>query len=348
MGINAICEFGIRDEDVTRITRRAANAQRHTLIAIVPERQCKLGRMRMQRWRNARKPISHFQFFVEMTEVTRHCCCSLLSSQYQLLELESKMDNTDNKNKWKLYRQELVQSFRDLPNVHADWTIPFVPWCGEEYWDTEPRILFVGKSVGAFNDADAVGWTTSLKSWQKKDDPDAVRLTDKYMEQRVASFQPASPEFWMIPLLIKGAFVAPNLAPEKLAGALAWSNLYKLNNSRCSNGIPSKQDLNCRCHAEFCLIHSCLQWLRREIEILQPDFVLLGIAHEWETIAKALSLPLNGYKSRFPLKLNDSQVEELTPGWRPKAVWVTYHFSSWNRNCDHGRLVLDMRQALSV
>src|ERR1700724_2254007 len=31
MGINAICEFGMRDEDVTRITRRASNAQRHTL-----------------------------------------------------------------------------------------------------------------------------------------------------------------------------------------------------------------------------------------------------------------------------------------------------------------------------
>jgi hypothetical protein len=32
MEINAICEFGMRDEDVTRITRRAANAQRHTLM----------------------------------------------------------------------------------------------------------------------------------------------------------------------------------------------------------------------------------------------------------------------------------------------------------------------------
>src|ERR1700680_2337417 len=32
MGINAICEFGMRDDDVTRIIRRAANAQRHTLM----------------------------------------------------------------------------------------------------------------------------------------------------------------------------------------------------------------------------------------------------------------------------------------------------------------------------
>jgi tRNA 2-selenouridine synthase SelU len=32
MGINAICEFGMRDEDVTRITRSAARIQRHTLM----------------------------------------------------------------------------------------------------------------------------------------------------------------------------------------------------------------------------------------------------------------------------------------------------------------------------
>ncbi len=260
------------------------------------------------------------------------------------------MDKADNKNRWNLYRQELVRSFRRLPNVHADWTIPFVPWCGEEYWDAKTRILFVGKSVGAFNDPkDAALWRTQLRSWQKAS-LDPIHLTDQYVKQKVATLTPASPAFWMIPLLITGAFVAPHLAPEKLANALAWSNVYKLNNSRSSKGIPSKKDLSCRCHfrAEFCLIHSCLEWLRSEIEILQPDFVLLGIAREWETIAKALSLPLNGDKSRLPMKLNDSQVGKLTPGWRPKAVWLTYHFSSWNRNCDHGRLLLDMRQALTV
>jgi AcrR family transcriptional regulator len=32
MGINAVCEFGLLDEEVTRITRRAANALRRTLM----------------------------------------------------------------------------------------------------------------------------------------------------------------------------------------------------------------------------------------------------------------------------------------------------------------------------
>jgi AcrR family transcriptional regulator len=32
MGINAVCEFGMRDEEVTQITRGAAKVQRHTLM----------------------------------------------------------------------------------------------------------------------------------------------------------------------------------------------------------------------------------------------------------------------------------------------------------------------------
>jgi AcrR family transcriptional regulator len=32
MGINAVCEFGTRDEEVTQITRSAARVQRHTLM----------------------------------------------------------------------------------------------------------------------------------------------------------------------------------------------------------------------------------------------------------------------------------------------------------------------------
>jgi TetR/AcrR family transcriptional regulator, transcriptional repressor for nem operon len=32
MGINAVCEFGMRDQEVTQITRSAARVQRHTLM----------------------------------------------------------------------------------------------------------------------------------------------------------------------------------------------------------------------------------------------------------------------------------------------------------------------------
>jgi TetR/AcrR family transcriptional regulator, transcriptional repressor for nem operon len=44
MGINAICEFGRRDEDVTRIIRTAAGIQRHALMDALrrAQRKCEL------------------------------------------------------------------------------------------------------------------------------------------------------------------------------------------------------------------------------------------------------------------------------------------------------------------
>jgi TetR/AcrR family transcriptional regulator, transcriptional repressor for nem operon len=39
MGINAICEFGTRDEEVTQITRSAARIQRHTLMGTLKRAQ---------------------------------------------------------------------------------------------------------------------------------------------------------------------------------------------------------------------------------------------------------------------------------------------------------------------
>jgi AcrR family transcriptional regulator len=45
MGLNAISEFGQRDADVTRITRKAASVQRHTLMHVLAraEKQGELG-----------------------------------------------------------------------------------------------------------------------------------------------------------------------------------------------------------------------------------------------------------------------------------------------------------------
>src|ERR1700692_4199923 len=60
MGINAICEFGMRDEDVTRITSRAANAQRHTLMDT-------LRRAQMEGELDARTDIESLADFFEST-----------------------------------------------------------------------------------------------------------------------------------------------------------------------------------------------------------------------------------------------------------------------------------------
>jgi len=89
-----------------------------------------------------------------------------------------------------------------------DWTLPFVPWCGDDYWTTKTRILFVGKSVGCFNDEDAKNWRTSCCDWQRISGPDPLNLTEQYMNDKVVTSQAEKPQFWLIPMLISGAFVA--------------------------------------------------------------------------------------------------------------------------------------------
>jgi TetR/AcrR family transcriptional regulator, transcriptional repressor for nem operon len=60
MGVNAICEFGTRDEEVTRITRSAANAQHHTLMDT-------LRRAQMEGELDARTDIESLADFFEST-----------------------------------------------------------------------------------------------------------------------------------------------------------------------------------------------------------------------------------------------------------------------------------------
>ena len=260
------------------------------------------------------------------------------------------MATTDDKSKWDAYIQGLLQSLRELHNPNQEWTIPFVPWCGEKYWGANPRILFVGKSVGAFDHPVAKAWQTPIQVWQETGHPDTISLTGEYIKS-VAAFNPATDGFWTIPLLITAAFTPREPAPHQLAGdqltgALAWSNIYKVN----ANGLPSKDDLRCRCGSGFCFSHSSLRSLGREIEILRPDFVLLGIAHEWEKLAKALSIPLERGDRQFPVKLKDSEVERMIEplklSFAPKGIWLTHHFAKWGQNCEHARALLEMRQAL--
>jgi TetR/AcrR family transcriptional repressor of nem operon len=68
MGINAICEFGMRDEDVTRTIRCAANIQRHTLIET-------LRRAQMEGELDAQTDIETLADFFESTLAGIRDCC---------------------------------------------------------------------------------------------------------------------------------------------------------------------------------------------------------------------------------------------------------------------------------
>jgi hypothetical protein len=232
--------------------------------------------------------------------------------------------------------------------------MPFAPWCGKEYWNAKTRILFVGKSVGAFNDPDAEDWKIPLSEWQNarnRKNPSSV--TDQYIH-KVATFEPGKHAFWTVPLLLTGAFASRDLRPAQLVQTFVWSNLYKINSSE-KEGLPSA-DLKCRgqnkregkCDKKFCLFHFSLKSLLAEIEILEPHFVFLGTGPEWARIAKARSLDPKGERAALPLKLSDTEVNGLGLSQAPRGIWVTYHFSAWNQNCCHGKLLLEMRQSLEI
>lgn len=112
------------------------------------------------------------------------------------------------KREWQLYRENICSIFWKMRKGRPDWTLPFVPWCGDDYWTTKTRILFVGKSVGCFNDEDAKNWRTSCCDWQRISGPDPLNLTEQYMNDKVVTSQAEKPQFWLIPMLISGAFVA--------------------------------------------------------------------------------------------------------------------------------------------
>jgi hypothetical protein len=269
------------------------------------------------------------------------------------------VDKDASRQKWHEYINDMVRQFRELRNAPDTWTIPFAPWCGEQYWDASPRILFVGKSVGAFNDdEDAKDWQTPIHKWREAGSPKPIDLTNNYIGSNVAVFKTANSAFWVIPFLIAGAFSPVNIDPENLAHSFAWSNVYKVGNSeRAKNdGLPTPKDLKCKaakglkCRGgeEFCLIHASAEWLKQEINILQPDFVLLGIGRkEWKKAGQALAIPKKS-ELELPIKLSDSEIKQLDLRYKPKGIWVTYHFSSWSaryKDGQHGKLLLEMRKS---
>ena len=248
---------------------------------------------------------------------------------------------------WKKHVGNIVESFRRLPTPPPKWTIPFIPWCGEDYWQSSPRILFVGKSVGSSKDPDAAEWRTSLDAWQLTSEPDAISITADYMNERVADFSPRSPAFWLKVLLVAGALLPDTTDPDKIIKSIAWTNIYKVNNRDRSNGVPTRADLKHEFPNGACLLDQCAEWFKEEVRILRPDLVLLGVSSEWPSFAKALGFDASS-DLELPAMLDEASLAQLQLQYRPSGIWVTNHFTAWaqhSRNRRHGTIILDMRKA---
>jgi hypothetical protein len=245
--------------------------------------------------------------------------------------------------KWNRYCDELEEDFaakaKGSPRTE-NWTVPFIPWCGDNYFSAKPRIMFVGKSVGLFE-----CWKELLSSGRSS----YRNLTDEYVREKVALCKSRS-NFWTVPFLIAGALL-PEIQPKQIANSIAWSNLYKVNIRRDKDkkdGLPQPEDLQkCRetletCSLPCCLKHYSAKCLQKEIQILTPDILLLGIGKSWNDLDKTFQGSTREKRANGP-PMRLTKNSQLTGA---KAVWITYHFSQWDRSPEHGKLIWEFRKAL--
>jgi len=171
-------------------------------------------------------------------------------------------------------------------------------------------------------------------------------LTEEYITEKVAKFQASSPAFWLNPFLVAGALLPDPTDSGRIAHSFSWTNIYKVNNKE-TKGIPTDADLRCSCPSGS-LIHVCAEWFKKELQILKPELVLIGVGPAWKKFARELGIAVADAQDR-PTLLGDSAVDRLGLGYRPKGIWITNHFSAWaqrRRNSKHGTMILEIRRAL--
>lgn len=258
-------------------------------------------------------------------------------------------DISQRQDKWNTHRQKIVDRFLRVEKFPDEWTMPFVPWCGAKYWRTSPKILYVGKSVGIQNDPDVRGLDRTLMRWKAgKGKPDPRDVVDEYVTKSVGSLRPASPNFWLVPLMMTSALVPEIREARDFVNHIAWSNIYKTCRD-VGNGVPTKNQLMKSYGDGFVLRDQCANWLIEEVEILKPDIVLLGIGSQWRYFAEYIA-PLKQYATQKPpFQLPTLTVRELKLECEP-CIWVTYHFSAWTATpkdrtefeWNHGEVIADL------
>jgi len=236
--------------------------------------------------------------------------------------------------------------------------MPFTPWCGDKFWEASPKIFYVGKSVGIRNDPDVRRLDLSLAQWKRQlGMPDPRTIINQYVTANVASLRPASPAFWLLPLMMTNALVPEISEAHEFVNHIAWSNLYKTCRN-VGNGVPTKKQMMQGCSDGFRLRDQCASWLIDEIRILKPNIVLLGIGKQWRYFAEHISALNRHAEEKPPFRIPDDTVKELKLGYEPECVWLTYHFSAWttapsdqnrvNFEWSHGDVIADLIRRRSM
>jgi hypothetical protein len=230
---------------------------------------------------------------------------------------------------WHEHQQAINHYFctAELDQAVLDrWTAPFIPWCGNGFDKSGVKILFVGKSVAITDNEYDAPWAISLAEWRGGGCPDQTAATENYIQ--LVQQQATNDAFWLVPLLLAGGLLQHVTQYPQVFEHIAWTNLYKITDMINGLPMPGPIDVVSR------------EWLKKEISILSPDVILLGLGPDGIRLFQGCqvdNLPraLQGVE-REVLEIPDSSI-----------AWLTWHFSAWaNRAERHGDVLFQIRAAL--
>lgn len=251
---------------------------------------------------------------------------------------------------WHQHQQEIGRYFCTTqldPAVLERWTAPFIPWRGRSFAKSPIKILFVGKSVAITHSQYDAPWAVSLAQWREGGCPDTPEATERYIREKVALQLPPSDAFWVVPLMLAGALLNPNIPYAEVFQHIAWTNLYKTTDQTLDQdeqpnyGPPAPQPCNAAQGICQCIDCTSKKWLTKEISLLDPHVIVLGVGPD---VATRL-FPRRSMDD-LPRQLTNDERNDL--GIRDSSIaWLTWHFSAWTWRAEkHGDVLRQIRQAL--
>ncbi|MDR2258315.1 MAG: hypothetical protein LBE14_04105 [Treponema sp.] len=160
----------------------------------------------------------------------------------------------------------------------------FFSQTGGKYYETKPKLLFVGKSAN--------GWISDSTDIDELFDPQSesrfVNRPDEmtWLENPDAVYNPNKSAFWRVVKRVTQEFYGG----EDWYPYIAWSNLYKLSPSDGGNAPPAllvrQQNI-------------CVKILNEELRALKPDAVIF-LSSCWEQVfLKAMDMDFDQNKDLF-------------------------------------------------
>jgi hypothetical protein len=213
----------------------------------------------------------------------------------------------------KIYEKHL--STKHLKEIFGDrldsYSAPFLLNVDESYFDSDKKILFVGKETNK--------WWGKLKDFAEVDNGVSI-LQDRYRAELFGgkvtnksggiSTYEKEPN-WSNPLFLEYKKIRKALLDDK-QGSLVWSNLLKMDNAKSTSYSRNTND-------DKNVVALSKKIFKQELELLKPDFIIFAVSYTYDSVIKEF----------FSDEIHDSNVIEPKSLWKFK-VGDTICYRTWH------------------